>query len=78
MGGGMGSTRGYGSIVNAGSVLMALSPAMELVVFQPDSKAYTEVARIKVADKAVYAYPVLVGNRLFVRDQDSVILWNIE
>jgi outer membrane protein assembly factor BamB len=75
---GMGRAAGYGSIVDAGSVLLALTPGMQLVAFQPSDKAYTELARIKVADTATYAYPIVAGNRLFVKDQDSVILWAIE
>ena len=75
---GMGRSAGYGSMVDAGSVLLALTPAMQLVAFQPSEKAYTELARIKVADTATYAYPIVAGNRLFVKDQDSVMLWAIE
>lgn len=76
MGGGMGG--GYGSIVDAGSVLLALTPAAELVVFQPGEKAYTEVARIKVAEGGTYAYPILSGNRLYIKDRDSVMLYNLD
>jgi len=77
-GGGMGRSAGYGSIIDAGSVLLALTPTFQLVAFQPSDKAYTELARIKVADTATYAHPVLAGNRLFVKDQDSVALLVIE
>ena len=69
---------GFGSIVDAGSVLLALTPAAELIAFQPDDKKYTELARIKVADKPTHAYPVLSGNRVFVKDQDSVTLWTVQ
>ena len=68
----------YGSIVDAGSVLLALTPKSQLIVIQPSEKEYTELASIKVADKQVYGYPVVAGNRLFVKDQDSVTLWTIE
>ena len=74
---GMGRSAGYGSIVDAGSVLLALTPASQLVAFQPSDKAYTELARIKVADSQTYAYPIVSGKRLFVKDQDSVTLWAI-
>jgi outer membrane protein assembly factor BamB len=47
-------------------------------VYQPDAKAFTEIASIKVAEMQTYAHPVLAGNRLFVRDQDSVTLWTIQ
>ena len=75
---GMGGGGGYGSVVDAGSVLLALTPAAELVAFQPGDKAYTEVARIKVADGQTYAYPVVSGRRIFVKDQDAVTLWTVE
>jgi hypothetical protein len=69
---------GYGTVVDAGSVLLALTPTSELIAFKPDDKAYTELARIKVADTATYAYPVVSGRRIFVQDQDSVTLWTID
>jgi len=43
-----------------------------------NEKAYTEIASIEVADTQTYAHPVLAGNRLFVRDQDSLTLWLIQ
>jgi len=75
-GGGRGA--GYGSIVDAGSVLLALTPAAQLVAFAPSDKAYTELARIKVADGQIYAYPIASGNRVFIKDKDSVTLWTIQ
>lgn len=69
---------GYGSIVDAGSVLLALTPSSELIAFQPGDKAYTEVARIKVADAQTHAYPVVSGNRVFIKDKESLTLWTIE
>jgi outer membrane protein assembly factor BamB len=70
--------RGFGAILDAGSVLFALPNTGELLVFQPSDKAYTEVAKMKVADTATYAYPVLAGNRLFVKDETTLALWLIE
>ena len=75
---GMGRAAGYGSIVDAGSVLLALTPDSQLVAFLPSEKGYTELARVKVADKQVYAHPVVAGKRVFVKDQDSVTLWTID
>ena len=73
-----GNRGGFGSIVDAGPVLLALTPRSQLIVFEPSDKAYTEVASIKVANKQTYAYPVLAGNRLYVEDQDSLTLWTFE
>ncbi len=69
---------GFGSVVDAGSVLLALTPASELIAFQPDGKAYSELARIKVGSSQTHAYPVASGNRLFVKDQDAVMLYTVQ
>jgi outer membrane protein assembly factor BamB len=68
----------FGSILDAGSELIALTPKSHLIVFQPSDKAYNEVASIKVADSATYSQPVLAGDRLFIEDQDSVTLWTLD
>ena len=70
--------RGFGSIVDAGSALLALTPNGELVVFEPSDKEYKKVATYKVADTDTYAYPVLAGKGLFVKDKDSLFLWNVD
>jgi outer membrane protein assembly factor BamB len=78
-GGGRGGRGGgYGSIVDAGTVLMALTPTSELVVYQPNVNAYKEIARFKVAETPTYAYPVIAGKRIFVKDADHLTLWTIE
>ena len=64
--------------LDAGSVIMGLTQDGTLWVFNPTDKAYIQVAGVKVADTQTYAHPVLVGNRIFVRDLDSVTLWIID
>jgi len=73
-----GGRGGYGSIVDAGSVLFALSPAGELVVFEPDAKEFKRLAGYRVTKGGSYAYPVIAGNQVFIKDRDSVTLWVIE
>jgi outer membrane protein assembly factor BamB len=75
---GRGGRGGYGSIVDAGPVLLALTPSSELIVFKPSEREFSELARIKVADTPTYAYPIVSGNRVFVKDQESVALLTIE
>jgi outer membrane protein assembly factor BamB len=77
--GGRGGGRGgYGSIVDAGSVLLGLTPAGELVVFKPSDESYTELARYKVAEGGTYAYPVAAGNQIYIKDQNNLTLWTVE
>lgn len=76
-GGGMGGG-GYGSVVDGGSVLLALTPAAELVVLAPDSKEKKELARIKLSASQTYSYPLASGERLFIKDRDSVALVSVK
>jgi outer membrane protein assembly factor BamB len=69
---------GFGPIVSAGSCLLALPSSGELIVFKPSDKEYSELARIKIAATATYAHPVIAGNRIYSRDQESVTLWTID
>lgn len=77
-GGGMGGGAGYGSIVDAGSVLFALTPGAQLIVFEPSDKEFKQLASYKVAAGQTHAYPVASGNRIFIKDRDSVTLWTVE
>lgn len=75
--GGGGRNAGYGSVVDAGSVLFALNPGGELIVFEPTDKQFKEIAKYKVG-RETYAYPIVAGNRIFVKDKDSVTLFVVE
>jgi outer membrane protein assembly factor BamB len=73
-----GRLRGYGSVVDAGSVLMALNPGSKLTVYEASAKEYKDVATYKVADAEVFAYPIVTGNRIYVKDKTSLTLWTVE
>ena len=70
--------QGFTSIVDGGSCLLALPSNSEMVVFKPDGKQYQEVAKIKVSDTPIYAHPVLAGNRLIIKDQESVTMLTVQ
>ncbi len=64
----------FGTIVDVGSLIVALPQTSNLVVFKPDEKAYNEVAVQKVADTSTYTYPAMASNRLFIKDKESLIM----
>jgi outer membrane protein assembly factor BamB len=66
-----------GAVLDAGSVLLALTSDSQLVAFKPSGKEYAELAKIKVADSPTWAYPVIAGKRVFVKDQDTLALWTL-
>jgi outer membrane protein assembly factor BamB len=68
----------FAAVLDAGSVILAMPSTSELIAFKPSDKDYAELAKIKVADTPTYAHPVIAGNRIFVKDQESVALLTIE
>lgn len=76
--GGRGRVRGYGSVIDAGSVMIALNPTAQLVVFEPNDKEFKELARYKVSDSETFAHPIIAGSRVYIKDQESLTLWTIE
>jgi outer membrane protein assembly factor BamB len=69
---------GFASILDAGSVILALPSNSELTVYKPSDKEYAELAKVKIADTPTYAYPVIAGNRIYVRDGDALVMWTIK
>jgi outer membrane protein assembly factor BamB len=66
-----------GAVLNAGPVILALTGDAELVAFQPSGSAFEEVARYKVSATPGLAYPIVAGNRVFVKGKDTLTLWTI-
>jgi outer membrane protein assembly factor BamB len=75
---GGGGGGGYGSVIDAGSVLIALNPTGQLIFFEPNPKEFKQLALYKVADGNTYAYPVISSNRIFIKDKDSLTLWALD
>jgi outer membrane protein assembly factor BamB len=66
-----------GGVIDAGSVLLALTGNSELVAFEPSSTGYKEVAKYKVSETPGYSYPIISGNRVYVKGATMVTLWTI-
>lgn len=69
---------GFAQMLDAGPAILALPSSSELIVFKPVKEQYEELARIKVADSPTYSTPLVAGNGIFVKDQNTITLWNIE
>ena len=67
-----------GAILDAGSVMLMLTSDSNLVAFKPDKDEFKEVAKYKVADSPTWAMPIIDGNKIYVKDADSLILWKLE
>lgn len=66
------------ALLDAGSVILALTLNGELAAFKPSKTEYTELARIKLATTETWAHPVVAGQRIFVKENETVGLWTLE
>jgi outer membrane protein assembly factor BamB len=69
---------GFAAILDAGQVILALPSSAELIVIKPVEDKYTELARIKMADTPTYAHPVIAGNSIYLKDEETLTLWEMK
>lgn len=67
-----------GGVLSAGPVILALSAGGQLVAFEPNGKEYKEVASYKLSPTPGYSYPIVSGNRVYVKGTTDLTLWTIE
>jgi outer membrane protein assembly factor BamB len=65
----------FATILDCGSVIIGLPSTGNLIVFKPDPKAYSEIAKYKVSETAIYAFPIIAGNTIYVKDAESLIMY---
>ena len=68
----------FATIVDCGTVIMGFPSTGNLIVFKADPKAYSEIAKYKVAETAVYAFPVIAGNVVYVKDAENLMMYRVE
>ncbi len=66
------------AIVAAGSHLVYLTTEGQLIVTAIDPAKHEEVRRYTVADSSTYAHPVVLRDRVLVRDQAALTSWAIK
>jgi outer membrane protein assembly factor BamB len=64
------------AMIARGSTVFALTTNSELFVFEASPSGLKQVAKYSVADTPTWAHPVILGNRVLVKDQASLALWS--
>lgn len=68
----------FATIQDCGQVLVGFPQTANLIVFKADPSAYSEVAKYKVTETAVYAFPVIAGNLIYIKDAENLTLYRID
>jgi len=66
------------ALVSAQGALLMLTTESTLLVAKPDPAAFSVVRSYTVADTPTWAHPAPSGNRLFIKDKETLTLWKIE
>ena len=65
------------ALVNAGKLLFILKHDAELVIARPNPASFEVIRRYTVADTPTWAHPVIDGNRILVKDAETLTLWTV-
>jgi outer membrane protein assembly factor BamB len=68
----------FATLVDCGTVLIGLPSTANLIVFKPQPSAYSELVKYKVSETAIYSYPVVAGNQIYIKDAENLTLYKIE
>jgi len=68
----------FGSIVDAGQVLIAVTSNSHFVVLRPDGQKFNKVAQLKLAETGIYSHPIVSGKRIFIKDVESLTLYTVD
>lgn len=66
----------FSTIVDCNSVIISLTSTDNLIVLKPDSKAYSEVVKYKVSDTPIYAYPIIAGDKIYIKDAETLMMYS--
>lgn len=67
----------FGSIVDAGQVLIAVTSNSHFVVLRPDGQKFNKVAQFKLAESGIYSHPIVSGKRIYIKDVESLTLYTV-
>jgi outer membrane protein assembly factor BamB len=71
-------TSDFATIVDCGSAIIGFPSTGNLIVLKPDPKAYTQVVKYKLSETPVFAFPVIAGNVIYVKDAESLMMYKTE
>ena len=66
------------ALLRAGSLVFALKDDGELLVLENSATGFKPAHRYQVADSATWALPAISGNRIYVKDLNSLALFTLE
>jgi outer membrane protein assembly factor BamB len=68
----------FASILDLGKVLMSLPAHGRMLISEPNPEKYIQKVSYKVSETEVYAHPLVVGDKIYVKDQEMLTCWQVK
>lgn len=68
----------FGSIVDAGEVMVVVTSNSFFVAFKPDGQKFNQLAMMKLPEEGIYAHPILSGDKIYIKDKENLTLYSIK
>jgi outer membrane protein assembly factor BamB len=66
------------AMARSGNTLFSLEDDAEMVILEAGTSSFAPIRRYEMASSATWAQPVISGNRIFVKDVDTLALWTLQ
>ena len=68
----------FASTLDLGDYILSLPATGNIIIFKPDTDKYVETKVYKAADTEVYAHPLIVGDKIYVKDKEMLTCWSVK
>jgi outer membrane protein assembly factor BamB len=68
----------FSSTLGLGKEMLSLTGKGDILVYEPNSEKYVEIAVYKVSDTDIYAHPLVSGKRIYTKDKETLTCWEVQ
>ena len=68
----------FASILDLGKILLSLPAHGRMLFYEPNPEKYVQKVMYKVSESEVYAHPLVVGDKIFVKEQEMLTCWQVK
>ncbi len=67
----------FASTLDLGKTILSLPATGKILIYEATPEAYNELAVYPVSDTEVYAHPLVVADKIYVKDKEMLTCWQI-
>jgi outer membrane protein assembly factor BamB len=68
----------FASTLDLGKILLSLPAHGRMLFYEPNPEKYVQKVMYKVSETEVYSHPLVVGDKIYVKDQEMLTCWQVK